>query len=148
MSTLQRWLRFNLVGVLGAAVQLGVLGALARRTGSHYLLATALALEVTLLHNFAWHWLWTWRDERAGLAPWTALLRFHVTNGLMSLAGNLLLVRLLVRGLHVRLGVADAAAIAVCSLLNFLAARAWAFSQGGRKGAGTKVYPVRRECYR
>ena len=49
-----RWLKFNAVGVLGAGVQLCVLAAL-HRWGVHYLLATALAVESAVLHNYLWH---------------------------------------------------------------------------------------------
>ena len=54
-----RWLKFNAVGALGMAVQLGSLGFFVRVLGLHYLLATALAVEVAVLHNFIWHRRWT-----------------------------------------------------------------------------------------
>src|SRR3981081_916870 len=94
-----RFLRFNGVGVVGFALQLGVL-ALLLRLGLQYLAATALAVEVTILHNFAWHERWTWKDRPAGAAArWGRLWRFHALNGAVSLAGNLILMRALVGGL-------------------------------------------------
>ena len=48
-----RWLKFNAVGALGAMLQLGVLWMLTR-ISVHYLLATALAVELAVLHNYAW----------------------------------------------------------------------------------------------
>ena len=59
----RRWLRFNAVGLAGVIVQLGVLAALTRFAGWHYLPATLVAVELTLLHNLAWHERWTWRDR-------------------------------------------------------------------------------------
>ena len=50
------------MGLIGFALQLGVL-ALLLRLGLHYLAATALAVELAVLHNFAWHERWTWRDR-------------------------------------------------------------------------------------
>jgi putative flippase GtrA len=52
MSSLARWARFNAVGAMGMAVQLGALAMLARVARGHYLWATAAAIELTLLHNF------------------------------------------------------------------------------------------------
>lgn len=64
---LLRFFRFNVVGVMGIAVQMGALWLLVSGLGVHYLLATLLAVEVSLLHNFVWHERWTWK-ERVGEA--------------------------------------------------------------------------------
>ena len=58
-----RWLKFNAVGGMGILVQLGALALL--KSGLHldYLPATALAVEVTVLHNFLWHERFTWADR-------------------------------------------------------------------------------------
>ena len=83
-----RWVKFNAVGVVGTVVQLAVLAALMRMT-IHYLVATTLAIEVTLIHNFAWHVRYTWRDRRSETGLVGRLVRFHLSNGLVSMAGNL-----------------------------------------------------------
>ena len=64
-STGSRFLKFNGVGAIGFALQLGLL-ALLLRAGLHYLAATAIAVELTILHNFWWHERWTWRDRTTG----------------------------------------------------------------------------------
>ena len=64
MNALIRWCKFNVVGAMGMAVQLGSLALLNRLTEGHYLVATAVALELTLVHNFVWHLHYTWRDRR------------------------------------------------------------------------------------
>ena len=111
-----RWLKFNLVGGLGVVVQLVCL-ALFRRW-MHYLVATALAVEIAVLHNFFWHERFTWKDRPGGRRQ--RLLRFHLGNGVVSILGNLGLMWLLVSHFHMkRLLFANAIAIAVCSLLNF-----------------------------
>ena len=50
-----RWMKFNAVGAIGIAVQLSALGMF--RSGLHfdYMFATALAVEMAVLHNFCWH---------------------------------------------------------------------------------------------
>ena len=65
MNTIVRWGKFNLVGAVGMAVQLGALALINRLAPGHYMLATAAAIEITLLHNFVWHLHYTWRDRSA-----------------------------------------------------------------------------------
>ena len=114
-----RFLRFNGVGVLGFVLQLAVL-TLAIRGGVHYLAATVLAVEAAVLNNFLWHERWTWRDRPAsGRARLARLWRFHALNGLVSVAGNLLLMRLFVGGLGLPAIPANLLAVLACALVNF-----------------------------
>ncbi|HET7618525.1 MAG TPA: GtrA family protein [Vicinamibacterales bacterium] len=116
-----RWIRFNAVGLIGVALQLGLLAGLLRE-GVHYLAATSIAVEATLLHNFLWHERWTWRDRPAGAnARLTRLWRFHALNGAISLGGNLLLMEWLSGHLGMPALAANAIAIAVSATLNFAA---------------------------
>ncbi|HXW08554.1 MAG TPA: GtrA family protein [Vicinamibacterales bacterium] len=125
----RRYLLFNAVGAAGVAVQLGVLAALVQLGDVHYLLATAIAVETAILHNFAWHQRWTWRDRpgraRAGITA--RLLRFHLLNGAVSLAGNIAIVSALTGGVGVDPVIASAAAVAACSILNFAASEVLVF---------------------
>ena len=117
---LRRWAKFNAVGAMGVAVQLGALSLLRGVFLIHYLTATALAVESAVLHNFVWHERWTWRERtRSGHGVWWRLLRFHLTNGLVSLITNLAIMRLLVGRLHMQYLVANLLSIAAGALANF-----------------------------
>src|ERR1700691_3682448 len=127
--TLLRWLKFNAVGALGIGVQLIMLFVLNRGFHLSYLPATALALEAALMHNFFWHERYTWADR---VRPsWheslPRLLRFNLTTGGVSIAGNLALMRVLVGLGHVNYLLANGVAIALCSLANFLVSEEWVF---------------------
>lgn len=123
-----RFWRFNAVGVLGFAVQLGVL-ALLVRGGVHYLPATAIAVEAAILHNFLWHERWTWADRSGGGGTRLGrLARFHAVNGSVSVAGNLLLMPLLVRACGLPVLAANTTAVLVCALVNFGGADRFVFS--------------------
>ncbi|HEX5284049.1 MAG TPA: GtrA family protein [Bryocella sp.] len=126
MNPLTRFLRFNLVGLLGILVQLTTLAILNRTLPHHYLLTSTIAVELTLLHNFLWHLHYTWPQTPS---PLSALLRFHLSNGLISLVGNLLLMRLLIHSAHLPILLANAIAIACCGIANFLLAHFWAFAK-------------------
>lgn len=125
----QRWLKFNLVGALGIGVQLGTLALLVRVLHLHYLWATALAVEAAVLHNFVWHERFTWKGTLALGAREVAgrLLRFHLGNGAVSLAGNLVFMRLLVGTLHLPAVAANAISIAACWALNWVASEWFVF---------------------
>jgi putative flippase GtrA len=122
-ETTARWLRFNAVGGLGVAVQLGTLALLTRGLGWNYLWATAIAVEIALAHNFFWHERYTWADRRRASQSVGEIARrlfvFQAGNGTGSLAGNLLLMAWLAGRLHVPAVMANVASVLVCSLVNF-----------------------------
>jgi len=115
-----RWLRFNAVGAMGAALQLSLLALLVHVAGMHYLLATACSVEAAILHNFIWHRRWTWHDRRgAPEEAGAALARFNLTNGLVSISGNLFSAYLLTGVWGIDPVVASMVSIAISSLANF-----------------------------
>ncbi len=128
-----RWLKFNFVGALGIVVQLACLALLVSGLHIGYLPATAAAVETAILHNFVWHERFTWKDRtgkrgrRRAREVALRLLRFHAGNGVISLAGNLVFMRLFVGTLHVRYLLANGITIALCSLLNFVASEWFVF---------------------
>jgi dolichol-phosphate mannosyltransferase len=123
------WIKFNVVGVLGFALQSGALFLLthgARPIG--YLLATAVAVELAVLNNFVWHQRWTWRDRptRRG-ETWRRLAKFNLTTGLVSLTGNLVLMSVLVGRFGLPVAGANVVTVAGCSIVSFFLADRIAF---------------------
>jgi putative flippase GtrA len=129
MNTLIRWARFNLVGAVGMAVQLATLALFNRWAPGHYLYASAAAIEITLLHNFVWHLRYTWRDRRYDSPLAAQLLRFHLSNGLVSMLGNLALMRILIHDARLPLLASNSIAILCCSAINFFLGNSWAFPE-------------------
>jgi putative flippase GtrA len=117
-SGLIRWLKFNAVGLMGICVQLAILALLRSGLGWNYLLSTALAVEITVIHNFLWHERFTWADRftDSRLGRFAA---FNFSNSAISLLGNIGTMKLLTGALGLNYFVANIVAIAVCSLLNF-----------------------------
>lgn len=120
-----RFLKFNAVGMLGAAVQVAVLWALTR-AGVHYLIATAIAVEIAVLHNYWWHVRWTWREVRNEVRA-GSLWRFHAGNGLVSLAANLGWMKLFTGWLGLPPVPANLLAIGLTALINFALSERWVF---------------------
>lgn len=96
-------------------------------------LATAIAVEIAVLHNFFWHERWTWRDRPAeGRGRLDRFWRFHALNGVVSLVGNLALMRLLVGTLGMPAIPANLLAVIACSVLNYFASDRMVFARDAR----------------
>jgi len=128
------WIKFNIVGVVGFALQSGALFVLTHTTlHVTYLVATALAVELAVLHNFVWHQRWTWKDRPAAnmLESVCRLAKFNVTNGLVSLVGNVAFMAILVGRLGLPIAGANLISVGVCSICNFVLADRIAFGMPG-----------------
>jgi len=130
-STFVRWWKFNLVGMIGIGVQFAALFLLKSVLGFNYLFATAFAVEAAVVHNFVWHEQFTWSDRVR--SSWRRslprLARFNLTNGAVSIMGNLALMKVMVGEGHMNYLLANAIAIALCSITNFLVSEQWVFEK-------------------
>ena len=132
--------RFVWVGTGGFVLQVVMLHALAA-AGLPYALATAVAVEGAILHNFFWHERWTWVDRtpagaadlkvlsserqdrsHARLDRLRRLIRFNGSTALISIGGNVALMALFVGRLHLPLIPANLLAVLTLSVLNFVSA--------------------------
>jgi putative flippase GtrA len=123
-----RFLRFNVVSVLGIGVRLLAAWALVNGLGLHYLVGTTLAIEVSILHNFFWHLHWTWGSTgvpASGRPPaprnhvFVRCVAFHASNGLVTFLGAMVLMPFLVGSLGLHHLVANFIAVCFTGLLNF-----------------------------
>ena len=132
-----RWCKFNLVGGIGVGVQFVALFLLKSVLHFDYLFATAIAVETAVVHNFVWHEQFTWADRVDGSWRWplARFARFNLTTGLVSILGNLALMKVMVGFGNVNYLVANGIAIALCSVANFLVSDTWVF-EPARPGAG------------
>ncbi len=74
-----RFLKFAAVGASGVLVNLGSL-ALFTSFGAIETLASALAIQVSILTNFLFNETWTFSDRRAGSGPLARLGRFQLVS--------------------------------------------------------------------
>jgi len=93
-SLATRWIKFNLVGAMGLVVQVLVAGCVEDRAATSITpVATALAVEAAGSPQFS---------VRTNASPWVdrtgaaRFIKFNLTTGLFSIAGNLVLMKLLV----------------------------------------------------
>lgn len=119
---LRRWLAFSSVGALGFIIQFAALLALAGWFELNYLVATALAVELAILHNFLWHQRWTWSDRGTMSARHMGerLLRFNAGTAVTSIGGNVLLMWVFVSLFDIHFALANLMAVLSLSIVNFL----------------------------
>ena len=138
------FIRFNLVGVIGFALQSAALFVLTHNAHPlGYLAATAAAVELAVLNNFIWHQRWTWKDRPSATMGETLrrLLKFNITNGAVSIAGNLVFMSILVGSLGLPITGANLASVAACSICNFFLADRIAFyvEGSGQRAVSSKT---------
>jgi dolichol-phosphate mannosyltransferase len=127
------WLKFNIIGVFGFGLQTAVLFVLTHVTPQvSYLAATVVAVELAVVNNFVWHQRWTWKDRPATTKKdaLRRLVKFNLTSGLFSIAGNLLFMSILVGRVGLPIGPANLASVAACSVVSFFLADRIAFGTG------------------
>jgi putative flippase GtrA len=130
-STLMRWCKFSFVGWMGIIVQFSALYFLKSVMHFNYLAATVIAVEAAVVHNFVWHEQFTWAD-RVQMSWRTSIprfVRFNLATGGVSIMGNLALMEVMVSFGHMNYLVANAIAIVLCSLANFLVSEEWVFEK-------------------
>ncbi len=128
---LNRFVKFALVGALGAVIDFALLNLLRGTFGWPLLLANTVSVSVAIISNFTWNRLWTYPESRA-IKKRNQLPKF----GLVNLAG-LLINNLIVLGIDALLvsyvgepwsyNIAKAIAIAVVLFWNFGINRMWTY---------------------
>jgi len=138
-----RFVKFSIVGTIGALVDFGILYLLHVVLGLHITLANTCSFTAAVISNFIWNRYWTYPDSRS--KPIRAqLLQFFAVNivGWGINTGILLLLRFpctsLVGGLSLAPGsgsayklgynLAKAIATGVVLFWNFIINRAWTYS--------------------
>ena len=119
---------FNAVGLGGFVVQIGAIALLTRHFGWPVFVATAVALELAALQNFAAHSRWTWSDRpAAGAREWVSRYWRYQGVKTASLAANLAITAALAH-LGLSAEIANTAAVLACAVPNYLASERFVFS--------------------
>jgi len=140
----RRWGVFNAVGLGGFVVQIGAIALLTRHFGWSAFAATAVALELAALQNFAGHSFWTWGDRpvpssvegpvpsavegpATNLRGWLSRYGRYQAAKTASLAANLAITTLLIHaGLPAE--IANTAAVLACAIPNYVVSERFVFS--------------------
>lgn len=138
-SILKRFARFFAVGACGVLVNMGVLLFLTESVGLPYVISSLVAIELSIVGNFALNNAWTWSDRRVG-TPGKRLLKYHLVAGFSALAGNWCLLILLTSLFALDYRLANLVGIAAGVVLNFVLNHHWTFSVRPSQARGLREW--------
>jgi putative flippase GtrA len=111
-------MRFNLVGLMGFALQTTTLWALVRWAGVGAGVGITVAVLAAVSHNFVWHECVTWPN----LPPSQRVKRwlyFHLSTGAVSVLTNLGVTLIVMNATGLPVLPANVVAVAIASTANF-----------------------------
>jgi len=137
-----RFLKFALVGTLGALIDFGVMNALSHWAGMSLVVAGTISFICAVINNFTWNRIWTYPESRS--RPLFGQLGMFI---LVNLAGVAIriptlhyleppLLRFVVSSLHTTTITAEfyaknltlAAAVGIVMMWNFFVNRYWTYN--------------------
>ncbi len=142
-----RFLKFMVVGAIGAVVDFGIANVLARFAGMPLTYAGTISFICAILSNFLWNRYWTYPDSRSRPIA-RQLVMFFVVNvaGLIIRVPILHFLELPIRGLFERLALdipftpvflgrnaTLAIAVGIVMLWNFFVNRYWTYNDVDKK---------------
>ncbi|HEX2914314.1 MAG TPA: GtrA family protein [Chloroflexia bacterium] len=133
--------RFLVVGLSGTVVNLTVLWVLVN-LGLPQIVASLLAIQVSIINNFILNDRWTFRQHSLESAHsiWARFVRFELVSS-MTAALTIGLFSMFNYGLHLHYMLAQLLAIGVATVLNF-SVNSWLTWGLFKPSAGVKTVPV------
>jgi len=133
---IRQFMKYSIVGASGYIVNIAVYSLMVKVVGMHYMIAAVVSFMPAVTNNFLLNKYWTFNNPQGVVSRQAR--RFLVVS-LASLGLNLALLRALMEVLasietlgvlHVdRAIIAQAAAITICTILNFSGNKLWSFRQ-------------------
>jgi dolichol-phosphate mannosyltransferase len=129
IQKLSRIIKFGTVGVSGVFVNSAILWFLTEIVSIDYRFSAITAIEISILNNFLWNSVWTWKDHKASgsASILRRLLKFHLSCIFTAFFINYGLLILLTELFNVPYMISNLIGIAVGSAVNFLASHFWVF---------------------
>lgn len=127
----RRFVKFGIVGVLGAAIDFALLNLFRGVFGWDLLWANTASVSVAIISNFTWNRLWTFPESRARKKR-TQLPQFTLVNIIGLIINNVIVlgVDALIVGMlgePLSYNIAKAVAIGVVFFWNFIINRLWTY---------------------
>lgn len=127
----RRFVKFGLVGVVGAVIDFALLNLMRGVFGWDLLWANTLSVSVAILSNFTWNRLWTFPESRSRKKR-TQLPQFVFVNIIGLIINNIIVVGVDALifpylGEPLSYNIAKAAAIGVVFFWNFIINRVWTY---------------------
>ena len=123
---LRGW-KFGLVGAIGFVVNQGLLMLFIELFGMKTWLAGAIAIEISIVANWAINDIWTWRDRRTN-SWFVRLLKYNIAAGFTAFGINYPILILLSGPVGINYAIANIIGIGFAACVNFLVNHHWTYS--------------------
>lgn len=124
----RRGWKFGLVGIFGFIVNQGLLMLLVSIFDLQTWLAGAIAIETSIIANWAVNDIWTWRDRRSKQAP-IRMIKYNLAAGLTAFGVNYPILLLLNSTFNVNYAIANIIGIGFAASINFLINHHWTYKE-------------------
>jgi dolichol-phosphate mannosyltransferase len=121
-------LKFAVVGLSGVGVNMGMLYILTEYFNILYIISSIIAIEISIITNFFFNDLWTWRD-REKKPFWERLVQYHISVGITAILANWLILLILTEFFNIYYLISNLIGIAVGTLANFIVNDLWTFQK-------------------
>jgi len=127
---IHRMIKFALIGLSGVFVNLGLLWLLTEKAGIYYLLSAIFSIEASIISNFVFNDLWTFRDrKRRGGKRWMErMIKFNIIS-LPSFPMQIVVMGVLKEIFGVYYMLAALVGIIVVFIWNFVANSLWTWKE-------------------
>jgi dolichol-phosphate mannosyltransferase len=121
---IEELVKFAIVGGSGVLVNMGLLFILTRYLSVRLEIASVIAIEVSILSNFFFNNLWTFKKRDTHVPFWSRLLRYHLVTGLAGIV-NYLVLLLLVKSFGLHDMISNLIGIAIGTIINYSLNSLW-----------------------
>jgi dolichol-phosphate mannosyltransferase len=135
LSLAKRFIKFGTVGGSGVVVNTGLLFLFTEKAGIDYRISSLLAIEFSIINNFLWNNLWTWRDNPAigRNALIKRFLAFNFSSGLVALVVNWGILLACTELTNINYNISNLIGIACGTMINFTVSHRWTFGKNTRQ---------------
>ena len=122
-----RMIKFAIAGGSGIFVNMFFLWFFHEIVGWHYLIASIIAIALSIQNNFFWNYHWTFADRKIEQMGWLKQLgKFHISV-LTGILANWLVLWLLHSQFNIHYLIANAFGIGIGFIANYLFSTLWVF---------------------
>lgn len=129
-NNLFRIFKFGTVGVSGVGVNAGTLYFFTDTCKLDYRISSLLAIELSIVNNFIWNYLWTWSDKKgSGMNSFFRyFIKFQISTTSVAIINYGVLVGC-TEWFKIPYMYSNIAGIIIGSIVNFLTGHFWVFKE-------------------
>jgi dolichol-phosphate mannosyltransferase len=128
----KEFVKFCMVGISGVFVNLGIYIVLTRLFNIDFKIAAPIAIEISILTNFTFNYVWTFKRRNSDSHWFTKLTKYHIVAGIAGIANyiNFLALIYLLSMFDI---IANLVGIAVGTLINYSLNSLWTWRETSGK---------------